>query len=149
QGRVRNLARRSGRGDILRVLLGGDRQARVRVISDEEAGYLVDHLIQSGRASEVWKLVFELPFAWGLAAASKLDAAGWVADRPDDKAMQERLVAALRGNVLSHVDGLAAHLPLAIHRADARVKGNANSVSFAPDSMNLAIGTNARKVGVW
>lgn len=149
QARLRELARRSGRTQILRMMLGGNRRDRVRQLTRPEADYLAESLLAQGQHEEAWKLVFELPFTWGLSVAAKLQDLGWEPGRPDDRALQHALAEAHRRGDAKQVSKLGSILPLAIKRADARISGGATAVAFAPDAMELAIGTNARRVGLW
>lgn len=149
QARLRDLIRRSGQTHVLRMLLGGNRRDRVREITRPEADYLAENLIAQGQFEEAWKLVFELPFEWGLALAERLRDAGWEPERPDDRALHRQLVQAHGRHDHADVNALASTLPLAIRRADTYIRGGVNSLAFAPDAMELAIGTNARHVGLW
>lgn len=150
QARLREVARGSGHADLLRMLLGGDRKGRLRALVEAETSELVSDLIASDRQSEVWRLVRELPFRRGVAAAAALQASGWTPKAVRDRQVFRQLTG-LAGDGRSTPSSLPALLCVS-EIADAETNSwrsyTTPSSSLAPDGMTVAV-VGDHEIKVW
>jgi len=147
--RLRQLSARSGRAVAMRVILGGDRSSRIRALQRQEAEFLIEQLATGRDYEGLWRLVFELPLAWGVGALRVLASADWRPHHQYEQALFTLLRDSIPGDLTSALAALANELPPAAKRADVRFNGRIASLGFSPDGHVLAIASGQRSVGLW
>lgn len=146
QDAIRTAARRSGRGDAVRLLLGDDRRRRSPGhLSAPETVHLVNALAEQERHDELWWLARELSVGAALDAAQLLVEAGW---RPADAAEADllRRMAATPSAAQMSVD-IDRDVPVA-----AVVEAGsppAVATALTPDGQHLAVLTDKKQVQMW
>lgn len=144
--RMQAAMRATGGLDLVRVLVGGDRRARIERMDGPEVQYLAEQLAARGEWRDLWGVVQDVPLCHGVGLMRLFD--GWAPGDEDSR----RVFALLRGTD-PHAFGEALRLmraswPVASWQARIRFHGRVNDVSFAPDAPLLAVAGTSRVAGV-
>ena len=148
QERIRQAASRSGRADVLRFVLGGDRYSRVRALSSTEATFLVEQLAAAGDHAALWKLALEMPVLWSYSAVSRLRDASWTPGSGAEQALYHLLLSAGDKQLYAQLDALRAALPIASLQASITFNGRINRLAFGNERPLLVIGSNKRALRI-
>ncbi|WP_125617352.1 hypothetical protein [Actinomadura sp. WAC 06369] len=147
RARLRTAMLAEGELDLVRVIVGDDRRARVRDMSADETRYLAEQLAHRREWDELWSLVKDVPIATGAGLFRLFE--GWAPGGDDER----RLFALFRAADLRAVaSGLreGGDAPwTAAPRARLRFRHGVGGVSFAPDGPFLAVAGRAGVVGVF
>ncbi|GKQ41110.1 hypothetical protein ALMP_76290 [Streptomyces sp. A012304] len=140
RARLRTAMAAEGDGEVIRVVVTGDRRDRVAEMSYDELDYLGHHLAERQDWAELRRLVRDLPLAKGAAAARLLP----VTERTDG------VVGLLAGasapspeQLRALVDRLPRDAPITYD-----VSGDHQGASFSPDTSELALRYAVRKRGL-
>ncbi|MEV5831429.1 hypothetical protein AB0L25_38265 [Spirillospora sp. NPDC052242] len=147
RARLRTAMLAAGELDLVRVIVGDDRRARVRDMSADETRYLAEQLAHRRAWDDLWSLVKDVPIATGAGLFRLFE--GWTPGGDDER----RLFALFRAADLA---GIASGLRdgddapwTAAPRARLRFRHGVDDVSFAPDGPFLAVAGRAGVVGVF
>ena len=148
---VREKLRAAGRTDFLTVIAGRDYQARVAEMTPGETDLLIQTLTANGAWSELWGLACEISFCRSTRIVETLAGAGWAPQEGESRKIFQTLVPLVTqdGGLPTRDSDLDELFPPALRRAQARVAGRINDVTFSPVRPVIAIGTGEGKVAVW
>ncbi len=147
--RITSKLRKAGRIDFLTVLTGTDYHSHAADMTLEETEVLVETLTAAQEWPKLWKLVFELPFVWGIRIIQTLHKPAWQPEQEEERMIFGELRALADAEIVTSEEEARKVLPVALHEATIRVKGRVNDVAFSPVRPVIAIGTGNRKVGLW
>lgn len=147
--RITEKLRAAGRTDFLAVIVGSDFRARAASITEDETRFLIQMFERNREWAKLWTLLFELPVVWGARIVGILAACGWKPEKTDEQETLAELMEIAADELLLSGDAVSRHLPPAVRRAQARVKGRVNDLRFSPVAQVIAIGTGNRKVALW
>ncbi len=146
--RIREKLRAAGRTDFLTIMTGEDYRARAAEMSAGELDFLLQALAANREWPILWKLVFEVPFIWGVRIVRALKSGDWQ-PAGDDQPVFEALAWLVDQDLPTRAEELDHLFPLALLQARARVPGRINDVAFSPARPLIAIGTGQRKLVLW
>ncbi|RSN60027.1 hypothetical protein [Actinomadura sp. WAC 06369] len=145
--RMRTAMLAAGDLDLVRVIVGDDRRARVESMSPGEVAYLAEQLAGRGAWDDLWSIVQDLPIATGVSLVRLF---GEWAPRGDDDRRVFELYRATAPDALAraveHLEGLRDRVT---RQARYLFRGRVNDVSFAPDGPFLAAAGTNRVAGVF
>ncbi|MEV5831425.1 hypothetical protein AB0L25_38245 [Spirillospora sp. NPDC052242] len=145
RARLREAMPAAGDLDLVRVILGEDRRARIGELPEGEARYLADRLAGRREWDELWSLIQKLPIALGVEFVRLFD--GWAPRDADERRLFALFRDADADDVRAGVRALADD-PLAIARRRFTVGDGVTALSFAPSSSLLAVATADRTIVV-
>ncbi|QFG21480.1 hypothetical protein [Actinomadura sp. WMMB 499] len=149
RARLREAMLVAGELDLVRVVVGDDRRARVRDMSADEVRYLAEQLAHRGEWDDLWALVLDVPIPTGAALFRLFE--GWAPRGEDDRELFTRFRRADRAAVAAGLrdgDGDRARWTAA-RRGRLRFRHHVDDVSFAPDGPFLAVAGRAGVAGVF
>ncbi|MFD0899605.1 hypothetical protein [Actinomadura sediminis] len=149
RGRLQRAMLTAGDLDLVRVIVGHDRRARIPEMPPEEIRYLAERLAERRDWDGLWALVQDVAIATGADLCGLFD--GWAPRGADDRRVFELYRAADPAATARAVARLAASEGRAAPRARLRFRGRVNDVSFSPgrDGPFLAVAGTNRVVGVF
>lgn len=139
----------AGRTDLLTILAGGDLRSRANKIDPNESALMIRILAQNREYERLWALAPELALPFSLEIMRILVKNEWHPQREADRPIFNELARLVSLPILLAGEELDKSLPLAIARANLKVRGRVNEVAFSPHNPVLAIATNQRKVVLW
>ncbi|MBE1530562.1 hypothetical protein [Actinomadura algeriensis] len=145
--RLRKVMLTAGELDLVRVIVGEDRRARIAAMPDGEIGYLAEQLAQRREWDDLWALVKDVPIATGAALFGLF--AGWAPRGEDERRLFTLFRDADRAAVASGLRPGTAAFWTAVRRARLRFRHSVDDVSFAPDGPFLAVAGRAGVAGVF
>ncbi|WP_155059141.1 hypothetical protein [Streptomyces blattellae] len=135
RGRLRTVMAAEGDGEVIRVVVTGDRRDRIAEMTYDELDYLAHHLAERQDWAELRRLTRDLPPAKAAAAAALLpvpERAGGVAEVLSGASVRSP------GQLRDLVDRLPQK-PLITHVVSAEVPAWYYRASFSPDTSELAL----------
>ncbi|MEV5831424.1 hypothetical protein AB0L25_38240 [Spirillospora sp. NPDC052242] len=145
--RMRTAMLAAGDLDLVRVIVGDDRRARVESMSPGEVAYLAEQLAGRGEWDGLWSIVQDLPIATGVSLVRLFGE--WAPRGADERRVFELYRATdpdALARALEHLDGLRDRVT---RQARYMFRGRVNDVSFAPDGPFLAAAGTNRVAGVF
>ncbi|HEY8478615.1 MAG TPA: hypothetical protein VIL71_02185 [Spirillospora sp.] len=133
--------------DLVRVIVGDDRRARIPAMNLGEIRYLGEQLAARREWEELWALVQDVSIVSGTDLIGLFD--GWVPRGDDARRIFEMYLETDRHSVeaaLRHFP--SGGMPL-WRQAKLLFRGRVNDVSFAPDGPYLAVAGSERVAGVF
>ncbi|XRQ12090.1 WD40 repeat domain-containing protein [Actinomadura welshii] len=147
RGRLQKAMLGAGQLDLVRVIVGEDRRARILAMSGHEMRYLGEQLAARREWEALWELVQDVPIASGIELARLFD--GWVPRDDDSRRVFEMYREAGPRAVETALRSLKpGPMPLT-RQARLLFRGRVNDVSFAPDGPFLAAAGTNRVAGVF
>jgi WD40 repeat protein len=147
--RIAARVQNAGRTEYLTILAGVDFRARATRVDHNEADLMIRILAQNREFERLWSLAPELALPFSLEIVRILVENNWQPGRDNDRAVFAELAGLAHKPILLAGEELERLLPLAIPRANLKVKGRVNEVAFSLDQPVLAIATSQRKVVLW
>ncbi|MBE1530554.1 hypothetical protein [Actinomadura algeriensis] len=140
RARIREALPATGDLDLVRVIVGDDRRARLREMPDEEARYLAEQLARRGEWEELWSFVQDVPIALGVELFRLFRPLGEWAPRDD---AGRRLFGVFRETPFHEVERALQEIErprrTVAHRSRTAFDGPVTDVSFSPDGRFLAV----------
>ncbi|WP_173095889.1 WD40 repeat domain-containing protein, partial [Actinomadura verrucosospora] len=144
--RIRQAMLAAGELDLVRVVAGDDRRARIGEMTRGEARYLAEQLAARKEWERLWALVQDLPIGTGAELVRLFD--GWLPRDEDARRVFGMYLETEPAAVALAARYLDERWPLAVRQATIRFRGRVNDVSFAPDAPLLAVASNQQSAGV-
>ncbi|GGV01202.1 hypothetical protein GCM10010182_18350 [Actinomadura cremea] len=145
RARVRAALPAAGDLDLVRVIVGNDRRARIGELPDGEARYLAERLAERRAWDDLWTFVQDLPLAQGLDLIRLFDR--WAPGDGDARRLFTAFREADTGVVAAELRALRDD-PLSMGTRTFRVDGAVTAVSFSPDGPYLAVATSEPAIDV-
>ncbi|MBE1530555.1 hypothetical protein [Actinomadura algeriensis] len=131
--------------DLVRVIVGNDRRARIGELEGGEARYLAERLADRREWDELWTFVQDLPLTQGVELIGLFDR--WTPGDDDARRLFTAFREADSGAVASELRTLRAD-PLSMGRRTFQVDGAVTGLSFSPDGPFLAVATSGPAIDV-
>lgn len=147
--RISDSVQAAGRTEYLTILAGVDYHSRANEVNSNEAELMIRILAENNEYERLWALMPELALQFSLTIMRILVEKTWRPNNEIDQQLFEELSLLQKQSMPFDHTGWETSLPLAIPRANLRVKGRVNDVAFSPSHPIIAIATNQRKVVLW
>ncbi|TYB45638.1 hypothetical protein [Actinomadura chibensis] len=147
RARVRDAMLTAGDLDLVRVIVGDDRRARVTAMPAAEARYLAERLAERRDWPALWALVQDLPVTAAIELVRLFD--GWLPRTDEERRLFGLLRAADPAEVATGAASLGGLRRTAVPQASLLFHGRVNDVSFAPDGPFLAVAGMTKAAGVF
>ncbi|WP_405088329.1 hypothetical protein [Microbispora sp. NBC_01389] len=136
----------SGQLNLVRIIVGTDRRARIQKMSEGELSYLAEQLASRDEWADLWSLIQDLSIAVGVRIIKLFDR--WM-PRDDDSRRIFNLYRKTDPAVLERAfTQMKKKWPVALRQATIHFQGRVNDVSFAPDAPLLAVAGSSTIAGV-
>ncbi|MBE1530553.1 WD40 repeat domain-containing protein [Actinomadura algeriensis] len=145
--RIQRAMLTAGDLDLVRVIVGDDRRARIPEMPPDEIRYLADQLAARREWDGLWSIVQDVPIAVGAELTGLFD--DWTPRGDDERRVFELYRAADPAALHAAVELLRPYRSRVSHRTRLRFRGRVNDVSFAPDGPFLAVAGTNRVAGVF
>ena len=136
----------AGELDLVRVIAGQDRRARLAEMSPDEMRYLARHLRTRERWAELWALARDLPLELGVEALRLCD--GWAPSGDDERRLFEMYRETAPYMVKAAEQYLRDNWRVLVRQVRP-LSGRVNDVSFAPGGTELAVAGASGAIGVF
>ncbi|GGV01158.1 hypothetical protein GCM10010182_18290 [Actinomadura cremea] len=147
RARLRVAMLAAGELDLVRVIVGDDRRARIAEMPPGEIRYLAEQLAERRAWDDLWSLVLDVPISTGAALFSLFDR--WAPDGDDERGLFTLFREADRAAVAAGLRDGGDALWTAAPRGRLRFRHSVDDVSFAPDGPFLAVAGRAGVAGVF
>ncbi|OLT36513.1 hypothetical protein BJF79_31160 [Actinomadura sp. CNU-125] len=132
--------------DLVRVIVGSDRRARIGELPDGEARYLAERLADRRAWDELWTFVQDLPLPQGVELIGLFDR--WAPDDDDARRLFTAFREADSGAVATELRTLRDD-PLSLGHRTFQVDGAVTGLSFSPNGPHLAVATSGPAIDVF
>ncbi|MEU8799598.1 hypothetical protein [Spirillospora sp. NPDC048819] len=147
RARAREVMLADGGLDLVRVIVGDDRRARIAAMPDAEARYLAEQLAARREWDDLWALVQDLPIAAGIELIRLFGR--WAPRHEDQRRLFRMLHDADPETVKAGSEQLRDERRAAVPQATFLFHDRVNDVSFAPDGPFLAVAGINKVAGVF
>ncbi|MEU6039048.1 hypothetical protein ABZ801_26930 [Actinomadura sp. NPDC047616] len=144
--RIQHAMLAAGELDLVRVIVGDDRRARIQNMTEEETRYLAEQLAARNEWADLWAVVQDLPLDVGVPLMRLFDR--W-APRDEDSRRIFMMYRRTEPQLVRRAFGaMRSRWPVAVRQATIQFHGRVNDISFAPDAPLLAVAGSSRVAGV-
>lgn len=144
--RLQQAMRATGGLDLVRILVGSDRRARIPEMAEDELAYLARQLAARGEWPQLWNTVQDVAPSVGLGLMALFG--DWAPRDEDGRRVFEMMRRADPESARRLVRGLQDWWPTVTRSSRIHFYGRVNDVSFAPDAPLLAIAGTQQVAGV-
>lgn len=148
RSRLQEAMRRTGGLDLVRVLVGADRKARIQTMTREEIDYLAGTLASRNEWRRLWSIILDLPLTTAAGLMRHFEHAPWMPDDEDERELFTTFKHTPSATVDSAISQILSSWPMGMHQARIHFIGRINDISFAPDAMTLAVAGTQQVAGL-